>query len=392
MMKLRLIDPFVTRASPSMRSLVASLDVILEVFSEIEVLATECEWSHPKVRFHPIKRRFKPWPLHALDFGRQARKLTLPVVAERGTIIQETGCITPHADIRYMHFWNAALQEESAKRDSLKLPLTKRIFCNMAAKDERKTARDPASTGTWWVVSRSIAEKIKHDANGVGNFSILPNVFDPSLFNPGTREEWRKPMRAHYGLCDDEKILAFSAFGHFDRKGLNEAIAATGLLRKSGHNIRLLVLGGSPKTVTSYKRGIRQDVDSIIFAGLVDDIERHLSAADGFFFPSHFEAFSLSEIEAAALGLRLYLTPHYGHEMILREPDNGRLLPWEPDGMAAVIGDDMREGRFGNFHTELGEAVDLDGYQKLLHRYYLDSISLKESPQAMQRTHGSLTR
>ena len=53
----------------------------------------------------------------------------------------------------------------------------------------------------------------------------------------------------------------------------------------------------------------------------------------------------------------MYLTPHYGHEMILREPDNGRLLPWEPDGMAAVIGDDMREGRFGNFHTELGEPA-----------------------------------
>jgi glycosyltransferase involved in cell wall biosynthesis len=114
-----------------------------------------------------------------------------------------------------------------------------------------------------------------------------------------------------------------------------------------------------------------------VFAGLVGSIERHLVAADGFLFPSHFEAFALAEIEAAALGLRLYLTPHYGSEMILRDPENGRVLPWDVDGIASVLDDEICKGRLGVIHHQLGEALSPEAYAQSLRSLYLGAIERK---------------
>jgi glycosyltransferase involved in cell wall biosynthesis len=154
-------------------------------------------------------------------------------------------------------------------------------------------------------------------------------------------------------------------------------------LRQLGHPVRFLILGGSPATVERFRKSFNPaQLEGCVFAGLVDSIERHLAAADGLLFPSHFEAFSLAEIEAAALGLRLYLTPHYGSEMILREPANGRLLPWDPAGMAAVIAMDISNGNLGQAHHELGEAIAKERYAERLRAFYQDAIRRKQACQA----------
>ncbi len=379
-MKLVLVDPYVTRKSPSMRSVVDSLDVILDIFSEVEVIASECDWSHPRVNLRPIPQRFKSWTLHSADYNRRINRMGIGSGGNSKETVQVTGCLIPKADIRYMHFWNNALVEEVAVRPTFKLPAHKLLLAKIAARKERVTAMDPDRTGSWWVVSRSIADKIKEDAGGKGVFRILPNVYEPQRFNAGVRGEWRETMRNQYGFQPGEKVLAFSAFGHFERKGLLEAVEAVSILRKEGHPLRLLVLGGDESTVSAFRKKISAMSDGVVFAGMVSDMERHLSAADGFFFPSHFEAFSLAEIEAAALGLRLYLTPHHGHGMILRDPANGRLLPWESAGMAKIIAEDIERNLLGTFHNEIGEAVDLEGYKTLLHRCYSESIASRMKP------------
>lgn len=378
-MKLILVDPFVTRKSPSMRSIVDSLDVILDVFSEVEVHASECDWSHPKVHVNIIPQRFKRWVFHSADYNCRVNGLGIGRIPKKDEIVQVTGCLIPRADIRYMHFWNNALVEEAAKRPTFKLPPHKLLLAKIAARTEMRTVEKTDGTGAWWVVSRSIAEKIKEDASGSGEFQILPNVYDPERFNADVRSTWREKMREHYGFLPEEKVLVFSAFGHFERKGLLEAVEAVSILRKEGQPLRLLVLGGDQGTVSAFRKKVVSISDGVVFAGLVENMERHLSAADGLYFPSHFEAFSLAEIEAAAMGLRLYLTPHYGQEMILRDPVNGRLLPWDSAGMAKAIGEDLTLGRLGEFHTELGEAVDLPEYQNLLSGYYQDAVTRKQS-------------
>jgi glycosyltransferase involved in cell wall biosynthesis len=361
-----------------MRSIVASLDMILDIFTEVEVFATECDWSHPRVKFRKIPQRFKKWALHSQDYTRKLRSMKAGGRGARDEVVQVTGCYVPQADIRYMHFWNNALVQEMSARPSFKLPLLSRVQAVIHARTERTVARNPDNTGAWWVVSRSIAEKIKRDAGGNGVFHILPNVYDSGRFNASVRMEWREKMREHYGFHPDEKVLVFSAFGQFERKGLLEAVQATHIMRQNGHPIRLLVIGGTAETIKTFRRKALPYLKAVVFAGLVDNVAQHLSAADGLFFPSHFEAFSLAEIEAAALGLRLYLTAHHGHEMILRDPLNGRLLPWGPAGMAGIISEDVTSGILGTYHAEIGEAVDSEGYGSLLYKYYMETISQNE--------------
>lgn len=230
------------------------------------------------------------------------------------------------------------------------------------------------------MVSRSIAERIEQEGAS-GKFRVLPNPYDPSRFNAAIRSKWRREMRETYQFSNGEFVFVFSSFGHFERKGLLQGIEALSILRERGYPVRLLVLGGTPRTVDRFKKKLASrnlSPDFCRFTGLVNPIEQHLTAADALIFPSHFEAFSLAEIEAAALGLRLYLTPHYGSEMILRAPSNGRLLPWDPAGMADVIEDDLKQGRVGTTHSETGEALTTDAFAVRIRELFEEVIAAKK--------------
>lgn len=378
-MKLIIADPHLTGDSPTMRGIVGALDRFAPLFSEIEVWATECEWEHPKVTWRKVPRIARPWAIQSQFYTWLVQRWARQLPPDGpGHLLQTSGCFLETADIRYIQFWNQAFFEESKKRpEFLKPDMKTRILGKRMAAREAKIASNLSSTGEWWVVSRNLANRIATETPGNANFRILPNSYDPTRFNHDARKRSRDEMRAHYGIVGNEHVLAFAAFGHFERKGVRQAVEAVQILRDQGYPSILLVFGGSDKTISAFRK-TAGPTEGIRFAGNVRDIEKHLAAADGFFFPSHFEAFSLAEIEAAALGLRLYLTPHYGSEMILREPTNGRLLPWDPAGMAEAIARDIKEGYLGGDpHHEMGEAIDRDGYGEKLAGLYRDAIDLK---------------
>jgi glycosyltransferase involved in cell wall biosynthesis len=383
-MKLIVIDPHVTARSPSMRAWVGAFPGIRDLFESVEVWAGECDLPEGDgVVWKRFLQRLPTWTLHARDYQRRVLAMARGLPSGGRHLVQVTGCVVPAADIRYIHYWNSALLEEhAARRETFPLPVTKKLPALLAARDEKAAVKSAKAADNWWVVSRSLAEKIKA-SGAAGHFEVLPNQYDPARFNPAVRTEWRDRMRADYGFQPDEKILVFSAFGHFERKGLHQAAEAVRLLRNKGHAVRLLVLGGTPATVERFRGSLAPEQrDGLVFAGLVDGIERHLAAADGLLFPSHFEAFSLAEIEAAALGLRLYLTPHYGSEMILRGPDNGRLLPWDAAGMAEVIAEDITSGILGETHRIMAEALTPEAYGKRLRALYQDAIRRTEDPRS----------
>lgn len=379
-MKLLVIDPHVTEKSPSMRAWVGAFEAFCGLFSEIEIWATECSLPMEEgVTWVPFPQRVPTWTFHAIDFKRRVNARLKKLDRSEDTLVQVTGCIIPEADIRYIHYWSSALLEEYAKRpETFPLPWIKRLPAALAAKAEQAAVKAARPSDSWWVVSGSLSENIA--ARGAsGSFHTLPNQYDPARFNHQVRLSKRKQMRAHYGFQEDEKVMVFSAFGHFERKGLRQGIEAIEKLRRNGHAIRYLILGGTEETVKKFQASLSEtQLECCVFAGLVSPIEDHLAAADALLFPSHFEAFSLAEIEAAALGLRLYLTPHYGSEMILREPVNGRLLPWDPEGMAQVIGEDISNGRLGTFHSEMGEALIKETYTEKLRELYVDIITRKK--------------
>ena len=377
MKRLIVIDPNVVAESPTMRSWITSLEHFAPLFSEIEVWATRCEVAnHPKVKWVSFSQ-VKPWTLQAHLFRMQVKRkvasyATWPPV---GTIVHVSGFFVKKADIRFLHFSNTIFAEEIAKRkETLKLSYVRNILLKLAIKEEQAVANTPDNTKHWWVVSRKLGEKIHTQlGQNTGALEIIPNAYDSEKFSPKVRAQYREVMREKYGFTKHEKVFVFSAFAHFERKGLLQAVEAIARAREEGAPFRLLVLGGKGQTVSHFRSKVKAlglEDEFCVYTGLVTEIEQHLSAAEALIFPSHFEAFSLAEIEAGALGLRLYLTEHYGAEMILSDPENGRWLPWAAKGMSKVLLEDWKEGRLGTFHTDVGEAIPKDLYAETLTAHY----------------------
>jgi glycosyltransferase involved in cell wall biosynthesis len=98
---------------------------------------------------------------------------------------------------------------------------------------------------------------------------------------------------------------------------------------------------------------------------MVPDVETYFAAADALLFPSYSEAFALVEVEAAACGLPLFLTPHHGSEMILEDGVNGRLIEFDTERIAQVLAEFV-EGRWKPTGTSLKHAVDSATYAQRL--------------------------
>ncbi len=216
-------------------------------------------------------------------------------------------------------------------------------------------------------VSEAVAADIKRWAAPWKPVSVVPNMARTDQFDPKMRPAWRTASRQELGISEEETILAFCSAGHFFRKGLSEAVLTVRLLRAEGRAVRLLVIGGQEKTLLRWRRLFEAThgdcTGAVIFTGMVTRSQYYLSCADAFFFPSRCEAFSLVEIEAATLGLPLFLTPHHGSEMILKNGVNGHLLPWDPPGMARVIGEKITAGLRPLEVPDTGRALSRDGYR-----------------------------
>lgn len=174
----------------------------------------------------------------------------------------------------------------------------------------------------------------------------FPNAYDSSRFSEKIRAENRPTMREEYAFEESDVVFSFVCMGHYERKGYWLALEALSILRKDGEKqVKFLVIGGQPETLEKLRRDTAlkySDYEEwVTYTGMVSEVEKALSASDGFLFPSYSEAFSLVEIEASLLGLPLYLTPHHGSEMILEEGKNGRFLDFEPHAMAKTLKEEL---------------------------------------------------
>ena len=188
----------------------------------------------------------------------------------------------------------------------------------------------------------------------------------------------RASARSALGFSANETVFAFSSYGHYRRKGFWLIVSALQILEKEGtQDVRLLVIGGTAKTLARLKTELATRFPEyarwILFVGTTSEVEKSLAAADAFLFPSYFEAFSLAEIEAAAMGLPLLLTRHPGSEMILREGKNGVWLEFDPHDIAKKI-QAFARGEFCFELPNVGEALTKSQYADRLLSIYDDFL------------------
>lgn len=177
----------------------------------------------------------------------------------------------------------------------------------------------------------------------------LPNAVDADRYSPDLRREKGAELREEFGYGDDDKVLLFVSQGHLARKGFWLALKAIAALRAEGdERARMVLLGGRPKKVEKLEGQLNRMYPDwrqwVELEGWTDRVQDYMAAADALFFPSYFEAFSLVEIEAAAMGLPLILTRHHGSEMILEDGVNGLACGFEIDEIVATLKRFFAEG------------------------------------------------
>ena len=370
MPRLRFIEPVFTRANPSTNGLVQIVPRLASQGWEIEVQGHALDPALAGVVTH------RQMPHLHLPFGQAVwfyfflyhwlalwERLT---GKSRPDVVVSTGFLYLPADIATVHFshvnWWFAQRRKGFRTTEAWLHL---ILSIPGFVTELLLLWSPFKT-LLLAVSESVAEDMRRYAAPWKRVKVLPNLAVFDRFNPGYRAQTREDARRQHNFTPEEQVFVFSSMGHHYRKGFADTVHIVQGLRKRGHSARLLVVGGWPSSLGRQCRKFRKQIpdyeDWIVFTGMVDNPEYHLSAADGLLFPSLSEAFSLVEIEASMLGLPLFLTAHHGSEMILQCGVNGRLLPWDVDEMIQVMEEEILEGKVKPRDASIGKAMSVHDY------------------------------
>jgi glycosyltransferase involved in cell wall biosynthesis len=381
---LCIVDPVFTLESPTMKHLVYALPALIAAGWRITVIAEKIE-PNLLVEAWPLKQaRIRLPMVGGIGSFRSVHESVHNFRANHpGAIIFGTPATPYNADLTAVHFLQHVWLRESRKvrgidlRERIWLLLAK-ILARRAAKDFRLNRRT-----IWLPVSESIAAELRKVVACPERVYVLPNSYDESRFTLKTAARLRDHKRTELNFGANDFVFAFLSQGHHRRKGFWIAMEAIARLRKEkpAYNPHFLVIGGAPSTLTRLKQSLSHQIpdwnDWIHFSGMAERPEEYLAAADAFLFPSYFEAFCLAEIEAAAIGLPLLLTPHYGVEMILEHGRNGLTVDWEPSvlsnqlldfltGASALGTIDPITLRPKNFAPSVGRALNRSEYSSAL--------------------------
>jgi glycosyltransferase involved in cell wall biosynthesis len=297
----------------------------------VTVIARDCDLGDALVRWLPVHVPARPSVLRTWAFARAAR------VAERRaacTITNSIGAAALDADVITAQFCHAAF---TARFGGIRGGSGVRAAYQHLAQawfvaEERRAYRS-ARLKRVIAVSQGTARELS-EFYGVPAelITVVPNGVDHAVFRPSGDDAVRRALRAQLGLPADE-FLALFVGGDWERKGVRDAIAAIAGLADS----RFVILGSGDREamrVHAERAGAERQV---IFAGPTRTPEDYYAACDAFLFPSRYEAFSLVTLEAAASGLPIIAHAINGTEELVRDGENGWLVPPGADALRSKL-------------------------------------------------------
>ena len=127
--------------------------------------------------------------------------------------------------------------------------------------------------------------------------------------------------------------MALFVGGDWERKGVRDAIAAIAGLA----DVKFVILGAGNVAAMRAHAAKVDAQDQVIFPGPSQAPQEWYAASDAFLFPSRYEAFSLVTLEAAASGLPILAHAINGTEELVRDDENGWLVPAGADALREKI-------------------------------------------------------
>jgi glycosyltransferase involved in cell wall biosynthesis len=158
-------------------------------------------------------------------------------------------------------------------------------------------------------------------------------------------EEARKSARAALAELKPElSCPAGSPIGVYtgrlhEAKGLSDLVSAWQRIVARWPNARLWLVGEGP-----FEQALRERIKSqnlsgrVVLAGVFDNVDELLTAADVFVLPSLEEGMSLAMLEAMAVGLPVVATDIPGNQGLVTHQEHGLLVPTQDvDSLSAAI-------------------------------------------------------
>lgn len=204
---------------------------------------------------------------------------------------------------------------------------TKRILLNFVEKVTYACATNvyPNSKGLFqFIVNEELAssKKLKVIANGSSN------GIDTSYFDSGNILEVQKEdLRTKLNIHNTDFVFIFVGRLVGD-KGINELIQAFSSI--NDYNVKLVLVGGAESDLDPLFEETINEIEknpNIISVGFQSDVRPYFAISNCLVFPSYREGFPNVVMQAGAMGLPSIVSDINGCNEIIREGENGTIIP-----------------------------------------------------------------
>lgn len=199
--------------------------------------------------------------------------------------------------------------------------------------------------------SEAIAEFLR-DLGVTTRVEYIPNGVNLARFHPVCDEseaQARKSLRGRFGIPEQARVIAMVG-AVMPRKSPDQVLRAWRLLLEKHPDTHVLLVGPRADTHDPKNREYGEEIaqliatssapDQVHFAGIVDDVQNYLRAADLFILASKREGTPNSVLEGMATGLPCLVTPYIGISAGIGEPEQHyRAVDRTPEAIAAALDD-----------------------------------------------------
>ena len=185
-----------------------------------------------------------------------------------------------------------------------------------------------------WVQTEHMRQRIYPLGVGDDRMSVMPNGLDTEKFRPGLDTS---ALRRELGLPEGTPVVLFVAAIH-PRKGLRYLLEASEGIIARHPQVQFLIVGDGPEAAEMRARAARIDPTRFIFAGFRRDIPQVLNLTTVNVLPSLREGLPQAILEAYASGVPVVATNVGGVRDILKDGENGFLIPpRDPAAIATAV-------------------------------------------------------
>ncbi len=306
----------------------AAAEVLTRVAAraDVTVIARQCDLGDAPVQWHRVRAPSRPSVLRTWAFARAAR------AAERRsgcTITNSIGAAALDADVITAQFCHAAFTARfGGIRGGSGIRAVYQRLAQAQFGAEERHAYGSRRLRRVIAVSRGTARELR-EYYGVPEEKIVvvPNGVNPEIFRP-VDATVKAALRKRHGLPSSD-FLALFVGGDWERKGVRDAIGAVAGLR----DVTLVILGSGDADAMRAHAARVGAAAQVIFAAPSTTPQEYYAACDAFLFPSRYEAFSLVTLEAVASGLPIIAHAINGTEELVRDGENGWLVPFGRDAL-----------------------------------------------------------